>query len=463
VGFPVFGIAFNDNLGWSHTVNTNDSADLYELTPADGGYRWDGHVRPFETDTEVLRIRQPNGVMREEKLFVRRSIHGPVVGEKSGRPIALRVAGLDQPGLCEEWWDMARARNLREFENALRRLQIPMFTVMYGDRDGHILHVFNARVPVRPAGPYNWSGIVPGDTSKTLWTRTHPYEDLPRVLDPPSGWLQNANDPPWTTTFPAALNPDRFPAYMAPRSMSFRAQRSARMLAEDTPMTFEKLMEDKHSTRMELADRIVDELVAAARGRGGARLLKAADTLAKWDRSADQESRGAVLFTEFIRRSLQLGNRTFATGWSEASPRDTPKGLADPAKVAALLDETAAEVEKRFGSLDVPWGEVHRLRIGEVDLPGNGATGDPLGIFRVIGYVPANDGKFQAASGDSFIAAIEFSKPVRAMALIGYGNSSQPGSKHQTDQLPFVSGKRLRPVWRVRREVEAHLEERKRF
>ena len=228
-------------------------------------------------------------------------------------------------------------------------------------------------------------------------------------------------------------------------------------------MTFEKLMEDKHSTRMELADRMVDELVAAARGRGGARLLKAADTLAEWDRSADQESRGAVLFTEFIRRWSQPGNRFFATSWSATSPRDTPKGLADPARAAALLDEAAAEVEKRFGSIEVPWGEVNRLRIGETDLPGNGATGDPLGIFRVIDYVPANDGKFQAAGGDSYIAAIEFSKPIRAMALIGYGNSSQPGSKHQADQLSFVSGKRLRPVWRVRREVEAHLEERKRF
>ena len=41
VGFPVPAIAFNEKLGWSHTVNTYDGTDLYRLTPAEGGYRWD--------------------------------------------------------------------------------------------------------------------------------------------------------------------------------------------------------------------------------------------------------------------------------------------------------------------------------------------------------------------------------------------------------------------------------------
>ena len=45
-----------------------------------------------------------------------------------------------------------------------------------------------------------WSGLVPGDTSATLWTKIHPYEDLPRTLDPPAGWVQNTNNPPWTNT-----------------------------------------------------------------------------------------------------------------------------------------------------------------------------------------------------------------------------------------------------------------------
>jgi acyl-homoserine-lactone acylase len=462
IGFPILGIAFNSNLGWSHTVNTIDAADLYELRPEIGGYAWEIGAKAYETEQLSIKVRLKDGSLRAEPLAVRRSIHGPVVAEREGRPIALRVAGLDQPGMLEQWWDMMRARNLREFETALRRLQIPMFTVMYADKEGHILHLFNGRVPLRPAGVYNWAGIVPGDTAATLWTETHAYQDLPRVLDPPSGWLQNANDPPWTTTFPAAINANRYPSYMAPRAMGFRPQRSAKLLLQDSRITFEELVGYKHSTHMELADRVLNEVMGAARAKGTDRLEKAAEVLEKWDRAADAESRGAVLFENFVRRWL-TSPKVFSIPWSESSPRETPRGVADRTAAAAALDAAAAFVEQRFGALDVKWGDVYRYRADGVDLPGNGAPGDPLGVFRVVQYAPDKDQKFRAAGGDSYVAVVEFGRTPRAMALLGYGNSSQPGSKHRSDQLPLLARKQLRPVWRTRGEIQAHLEEKKVF
>lgn len=464
VGFPVLGIAFNDYLGWSHTVNTYDGQDLYELTLAEGGYKWDGKVKAFETEEQTIKVKQKDGRWRDEKLLVRRSIHGPVVAEKNGKAIALRVAGIDQPGMCEQWWEMARAKNLKEFEAALRRLQIPMFTVMYADRDGHIMHLFGGRTPVRVQGNYNWRGIVPGDTSATLWTKTHPYEELPRVLDPKTGWLQNANDPPWTTTFPLALDPNRFPSYMAPRGMEFRPQRSARMLMGDSSITFEEMIQYKHSTRMELADRLLDDLIPATKNSGKEKAMQAASVLEKWDHAADAESRGAVLFQAFARELLRRSGSSspFAKPWNENDPLNTPDGLADPAAAVAALETAAAQVERNYGTMDVAWGEVHRLRRGKLDLPANGGPGE-LGIFRNVGYAPAEKGKFQAAGGDSYVAAIEFSTPVRAMAIIGYGNSSQPNSPHQTDQLELFARKQLRPVWRTRKEIEAHLASRETF
>ena len=108
---------------------------------------------------------------------------------------------------------MARSHKLKDFERALAMLQTPMFTVMYADKQGHIMHLFGGRVPVRAQGDWAfWSRPVRGDTSATLWTRTHPYSDLPRVVDPDSSWLQNANDPPWTTTFPHRARPEPLPS-----------------------------------------------------------------------------------------------------------------------------------------------------------------------------------------------------------------------------------------------------------
>ena len=106
-----------------------------------------------------------------------------MIAERAGRAIALRVTGLDQPAMLEQWWNMMRATNVREFETAVRPLQVPIFTIIYADRDGRIMHLFGGRTPVRPRGDYNWSGTVPGDSARTLWTATHPYEELPRVLD----------------------------------------------------------------------------------------------------------------------------------------------------------------------------------------------------------------------------------------------------------------------------------------
>lgn len=462
VGIPVLAIAFNDHLGWTHTVNTYDGWDTYELTLSHGGYRFDDKVRPFEREEKTLKVKQSDGKLRKEKLMVRRSIHGPVIKEEKGKAIALRVVGLDQPGLLEQWWNMARATNLSQFETALRPLQLPMFTVIYADREGHIMHLFNGQVPVRKQGDFAyWEGIIPGDTSATLWTNYHRYDQLPRVLDPASGWLQNANDPPWTTTFPRAIDANDYPSYMAPRGpMNFRAQSSARMLTEDSRISFEEMIQYKHSTHMELADRVLDDLLRAATNDSSEIVRQAIPILKAWDRNANAESRGAVLFAAWV-EAMNL-SKAFATPWNENAPRTTPNGLSNPKSAVAALKTAATKVKTAYGALDVPWGDVFRLRYGSIDLPANGGPGK-LGIFRVLNFVPNDQGQFESSDGDTFTAAIEFSNPVRAMALTSYGNATQPHSAHVGDQLKAFSQKQLRPVWRSRQEILAHLAERQTF
>ena len=460
VGLPILGIGFNDHLGWTHTVNTHDGFDVFEVEKRGEGYLFDGEERPFEVERQTLQIRGADGQLAPGTLDILSTVHGPVIAETETAALALRVVGLGSSGLVSQYWDMARATNLEEFETAQRRLQMPMFTTIYADRDGHILHLFGGETPRRPAGEWNWRGIVPGSTSETLWTEVHSYDELPRVVDPESGWVQNANDPPWTTTFPAALSADDYPAYMAPRFMHFRAQSSARMLAEDSDgVTFEELLEYKHSTRMELAERILDDLEAAVEAHGSDEARRAMEVLSAWDRRADTDSRGAVLFAAFASAMNRAAGASspFAEPWSEAEPRATPDGLADPARAVAILEAVAAAVEQDHGSLDPAWGDLHRFRRGIQDLAANGAPGS-LGVFRVIGYRPTEDSKLTAAQGDSFVAAVEFSDPVRAQALITYGNSSQPGSPHLGDQLALASRQELRPVWRSADEIRDHLE-----
>lgn len=462
VGIPVLSIAFNDFLGWSHTVNTHDGWDAYELTLAGKGYSLDGQIRAFEIERQTLKVKQNDGTFQEKPLIVRHSVHGPVVTQTDGKTVGLRAVGLDRSGLLEQWWDMARATNLTAFETALKRLQLPMFTVMYADRDGNIMHLFNGQVPVRGEGDFEfWSGYIPGNQSATLWTKLHPYEDLPRVLNPKSGWLQNANDPPWTTTFPVAIDPNDYPSYMAPRQpMQFRAQRSAQMLAEDDRISFEEMVQYKHSTLMELADRLLDDLIPVARQQGSGLTRRAANVLETWNRKADADSRGAVLFAFWVQQ-VDL-SKLFAIPWSQESPYSTPDGLADPKGAVAALETAAAKVEAAYGALDVPWGKVFRLQQGDVNLPASGGS-DQLGIFRVLNFAPTSEGRFRSIQGDSYVAAIEFSNPVRARVINSYGNATQPGSPHMSDQLALLARNQLRLAWRSRKDIMAHLASQKVF
>lgn len=467
VGLPMLSIAFNDSIAWTHTVNTYDGADLYRLRLAEGGYAWAGGVRAFDTTRITLRVKQTDGTLSEEPLVVLRSLHGPVVAQSDTAALALRVAGLDRPYMLAQTWQMLRARGIVDFETALSQLQIPMFTTLYADSRGHILHVFNGAVPIRERGDWRmWSGIVAGDTPELIWTNYHAYGDLPRAVDPPSGWLQNANDPPWTTTVPFVLDPARFPPYMAPQSgMHFRAQRSARMLAEDPRVTFEEMIAYKHSTRMDAADHILEDVIYAARRFGTDRAKEAASVLESWDRNAEASSRGGILFEALMReagrREWPRGSM-FDVGWTALAPLSTPDGISDPRIAAEALDAAAAAVLQTHGALDTPWGDVYRLQLDSLDLPANGGPGQ-LGIFRVTAFERASDGRFRATGGDSYVAAIEFASPLRARALLTYGNASQPGSPHRIDQLPLYARKELRPVWRTREEIEANITLREAF
>jgi acyl-homoserine-lactone acylase len=468
IGVPVLRQCFTDYLGWTQTTNRPNGADLYQLVLRDGGYVMDGKLRQFEVSKEEIKVRQKDGSMRVEPFTIRRSVHGPVVAEREGSGFALRVAALDRPRWFEQFWRMGLARNFDDFQKALRMQQLPLFNTAYADRDGHIMYLYNAAVPIRPRGDYAfWSGVVPGDRSELIWDygKIVPYDDLPKVIDPPAGWVQNSNDMPWTSAYPRLLDPATFPAYLAaPVGITPRAQRGTRILASKEKMTFEDVKEGKLSTHVETADQFADDLIGAARSRGSERAKRAADVLAKWDRAAENESDGTLLFYRFL---LAAGDRFagiggYAVPTDERRPLDTPRGFKDPAKAAAALDKVAAEMEKQYGTLHVKWGDVVRLRRGSADLPGNGAPA-VMGAIRTANLAPFVDGKAEINHGDTFYAVVEFSNPIHAEALLGYGNWSKPGSKHVEDQLPLFSKKQMRPVWKTRAQIEANLESRKKF
>jgi acyl-homoserine-lactone acylase len=479
LGLPVLRFVFSDYLAFTQTVNTVPPAPLfsrqvyavngmtlYKVAPAAGGYRFDGAVRPFGFRKQTLKVLQPGGGFTTEAVTVRTTVHGPVVAERDGAPVALRVVGLDRPFALEQYWQMATAQSFAGYEAAVRRLQVPTFNIVYADRDGHIQYLYNGLIPRRPSGGFDyWTGVVPGDRSDTLWTQYLGYDQLPKATDPPTGIVQNSNEPPWHAAWPQMMDPAAYPATIPGARISLRAAQGMRLLNAAPKISYERLVSAKWSTRVELADRVLPALIEAAQTHGTDLAKQAAQVLSDWDRTTQADSRGSLLFLNWSDRrgaASGYGPAGFAVPFAADRPLTTPSGLADPKAAAATLDAAARDMLSLYGALDKPWGDVMRLRGPGVDLPASGGPGR-LGMIDVIDFAPLKEGARSANMGASYMAVVSFDRPTRAKVLLSYGNASQPGSSHRSDQLPLLSAQTLRDAWRTRAEVEANLESREIF
>lgn len=465
IGLPVVRFAFNQRMGISNTVNTMLGATTYKLTLQDGGYLFDGKVRAFQRQTTSYLLREPDGSLVRKPLEIRSTVHGPIIERNDGTTIALRVAGLDRPGMLQQYFDMVTAPSFEAYSAALARLQVPTFNILYADREGHVDYLFNGIAPKRAEGDMAfWQGLVPGDSSRYLWNEIHPLEDLPRVTDPPGGFVQNTNDPPWLASWPAPLKAQDFPPYLAPRTAaSFRAQNSVKLMAEHDALTLDSFRDLKLSDYALMADRVLPELLPAALADADQEVRSAAQLLAQWDRRFTADARGALLFEEWARQFAGdnfSGQANYREPWSAAEPLSTPRGIKSPAAAVDMLRKAIVETRRRYGAVDRPFGEVSRFVLDDVDLPGSGGFGN-LGAFRVITWTdPDSKGLRTPRHGETWVAMIEFATPVRAWGLMSYGNSRQPGSAHHSDQLEMLSRNQFRELWLQRSQIEANLEQR---
>jgi acyl-homoserine-lactone acylase len=262
-GAPFIAIGYSDKIGWTHTDNTIQNTNLYELTlNPNGTYNFGGIPLPLLCTPDTIKVRQA----ANEPFVICASVQGPVIARSNDgtKALALRVAGLDQPSAVTQYWGMIQADNLEEFIAANSALQMPFFNVIYADRDGHILYVFGGRQPVRQGGDWGeYSGVLDGSDPSLLWTKTFAWSELPQAIDPRGGFVANSNNPPWTSTFPqtGTNDPTQFPAYISPRFMDIRAQHGARFLlsSQSQSLTPAQVLSGKESTHMLLAARVLPD------------------------------------------------------------------------------------------------------------------------------------------------------------------------------------------------------------
>lgn len=459
VGFPLyFNGGFNDRLGWATTNNAPDLEEVYALDvdPTRPDHvLLDGRSMPLERVVTTVEWKNGPGFSSESREMWRTPF-GPVVERGEGKVYVLKSPGWGEYRKAQQFLRMMRARSLDQWKDALRLRAHTESNLTYADREGNVFYVWNAALPRRPHPSGGDTAAVAARASGDMWSELYPLEALPQLLNPPTAYLQNANDPFHFTNLESPVDSARFPPPDFPGpSLSLRSQLSLLLVTGQPKVTLDDVVRLKHSTRMLAGERFADDLAAAVRATAPTGDMAEALALVEaWDRTASPDAKGALLFEEWYGQYVRGGGRSsgeraraaFTTPWNPAAPLTTPDGLAEPARAAATFAKVVGEVKAAYGRLDMTWGELSRMRRGPVDVPIGGCNGS-AGCFRVLSHRPIGDGRFEVVGGDGWVLAVEFGKDgPRARSVLAYGESSRPDSPWYSDQAAMFARGEMKVV-----------------
>ena len=435
-GSPYPFLGHNKYLGWTNTVNRPDLIDVYKLVLDESGeqYRYDGAWRPLEATRVWLKVKFGPFVLPVPRT-VYRSIHGPVVKNDKGA-FAIRYAGIDQAAMVTQYYRLNKAKDFAEWRAAMAGQGVPATNFIYADAKGNIGLFYNAMFPDRPDG-FNWRGVLPGDRSAALWTKTLPFDRVPALVNPRSGYVMNANNTPWVAAGPGdELDAAAFsPLLGVEDDMTNRATRLIELFEASGPIDEARLKAIKYDTayaRSGYAKAWMDRLLAL-NVKDDPALVDAQNLLRRWDWNLDGKGKGDALALMVLRP---------ANG-SHYQRRAGP----DPRTVLA---ETVTHLQEHFGGLDPKLGTVLRLRHGEgasrIDLPLDGGN-DTVRASTLWDAEP--DGRLKVRHGDSFIMFVTWDAAgrVRSESIQPFGSATtRPESPHYNDQAPLFVRHQLKHV-----------------
>ena len=443
-GSPVVLVGHNENIGWSHTVNKPDLIDVYELTlnPKNSNqYYFDGRYENFEISESSIKVKIWGPIKWTFKRKVFRSKHGPVIKNEHGS-FAIRYSGHDEFRYLEQWFRMNKSQNFDDFENALKLMAIPMFNTIYADKEGNIFYIYNALFPKRSDG-YIWEGDpLKGDTSENLWKDYLPYKDLPKILNPKSGFLQNCNSSPFLATT-GNDNPDQS-LYNnnlgIERFQTNRALRAHEVYGEDLSIDRSEFYNYKYDTKYSEKSVLVTNLkrfLAEAKTKDK-NANQAINILSKWNYETDSLAVGVHYALDAIKPVYNPDDYYY-----------------DYELIMQRLKTSVNKTKDHFGKLDIKWGDIQRLKRGNKNLALSGGPD----ILRAI-YTKGDKGQRKAVAGDCYFQIVEWSPKgeVSSQSIHQYGSATlDSNSPYYNDQSQLFSTNKMKPVWMSLKDIKLNL------
>ena len=423
-GGPCILHGVNENLGWAHTVNFCDRLDIYQLqiNPKNPDqYMFDGVWTDLEKKKIKLHIK---GVPIPVSRDLYWSKYGATMKNEQGT-FAIRLGANMEIRVLEQWYTMNKAQNFTQFYKAISMQGLSMFNIMYADRNDTIFYINNALMPIRDPSPaYDWKKTLPGNTSKTLWTKFYGIRELPQYVNPSSGFLFNTNHSSFYATAPEnnLLASAFSPTSNWETNHNNRSKRFLELMPSAGKIDFDRFKRIKFDRQFPAVFEFpysIDSLFLMKRAN-----YPQYDTLMRnlqeWDRRGVPESKGAAAFLmvyEKVSRAMR-GKDSRALTMAECEK---------------LLHDIQDQMMKTYSTTDLALGDIQKLVRGDKEFPGPGL---PDLLSPEWGVATAN-GKRKITGGDAYVALVRF--PKQGLPIIEtvntYGASAKKGSPHFDDQV----------------------------
>ncbi|MBL4656490.1 MAG: penicillin acylase family protein [Flavobacteriales bacterium] len=435
-------VGANENLAWAHTLNWPDMDDVYKLTMHEKDklkYKYDGKWEELEVRKVKLKVKMFGFLKIPITKTFYWSKYGTTIKAKTGVYSVRFPANMDIRA-AEQWYLMNKASSLKEFNEVLEMQAFPGINIVYADREDNIMYLGNALLPYRNPN-YDWTQVLPGDTSATLWEpKYHPIKDLPKVLNPACGYVLNTNNTPFNATCPEenlkAENFDKTMGYL--NDDNNRSLRYHELIAAYEKLSWEDFKTIKYD--ISFATPTHNNFIL-----GIERLLSMDPTkypdLAEeikmvnaWDRKTDIESEAASIVVLAIKNLvdelIEVGKLPGVT-------------ILEEEEVVASIRYAQKHLLKYFKTIHVPLGDLQRHIRGDVSMPIGGGPD----ILAAVHTTYHEKGRLRATAGDSYIELVRYGKDGIEIETINcYGSSNLPESPHYTDQMEMFVNKQTKTM-----------------
>jgi penicillin G amidase len=470
-GMPGVYMGQNNDVCWTFTNVMADIQDLFVERVEGDRYLFEGEWRPLELVREEIAVK---GREAPEVLDVRLTHHGPIVNEALGadeaEPLALRWMTLDNPTAFKGMFELHGIRSGPELVATLEGHTSPASNLIWADRHGSIGYKLIGRLPLRKGGCPDLP--KPGWDGEYEWEGAIPYDELPAVTDPESGFLITANNRIVGDEYPHHITSEWLDGYRAAR-----IEELLRSSDEHDVEGFEAMQSDNLSIPGLEAARRLGRLTPS-----GQRELSAVERLRSWDGRLDPDSIAGTIYQAFLLRLARevaraaIGDRDLCERWLDRADNGFTPHVTSPwrwhSHLMKLWEEGDEDLigrpwdelvlEALAGALDDlsdrfgpdpegwRWGQVHEMEfphpLGEANpllrklLNRSLRAGGAQETVSQIAYDP-ND-PYKAVWAPSWRMVGDPTDPKRSRWQMFTGQSGHPASPHYDDlQADWLEGR----------------------